>query len=116
MSLPPLLEEMKALKLAQYVIYPLYYGGHKQTQQVDMSLRVPETPIIIGMPISIKAPDGRTKRFCDFSLKLGVSSSDPPSTRIDVGLAVLTKEETKKSYVCSRYCLSSWLNLKLPKK
>ncbi|KAJ0254711.1 hypothetical protein HA466_0105780 [Hirschfeldia incana] len=65
-------------------VYPLYYGGNNQNQQVDLSLRVPETPIIIGMPISIKAPEERTKRFCDLSLRLGVSS-DPPSTRIDVG-------------------------------
>ncbi|CAG7889339.1 unnamed protein product [Brassica rapa] len=62
-------------------VYPLYYGGNNQTQQVDMSSRV---PITIGMPISIKAPEERTERFCDLSLRLGVSS-DPPSTRIDVG-------------------------------
>ncbi|CAF2153150.1 BnaA01g23380D [Brassica napus] len=62
-------------------VYPLYYGGNNQTQQVDMSSRV---PIIIGMPISIKAPEERTERFCDLSLKLSVSS-DPPSTRVDVG-------------------------------
>ena len=62
-------------------VYPLYYGGNNQTQKVDMSSRV---PIIIGMPISIKAPEERTERFCDLSLRLGVSS-DPPSTRIDVG-------------------------------
>ncbi|CAH8373743.1 unnamed protein product [Eruca vesicaria subsp. sativa] len=67
-------------------VYPLYYGGdNNQTQQVDMSLRSPKTPIIIGMPVSIKAPEERTERFCDLSLRLGVSSSDPPSTRIDVG-------------------------------
>ncbi|KAL0718852.1 hypothetical protein Bca4012_068175 [Brassica carinata] len=66
------------------LVYPLYHGGNNQTQQVDMSSRVPETPIFMGMPISIKAPEERTERFCDLSLRLGVSS-DPPSTRIDVG-------------------------------
>lgn len=66
-------------------VYPLYYGGINQTQQVDMSSRVPETPIIVGMPVSIKAPEERTERFCDLSLRLGVSSDPPPSTTIDVG-------------------------------
>ncbi|CAH8348283.1 unnamed protein product [Eruca vesicaria subsp. sativa] len=68
-------------------VYPLYYGSDNQTQQVNMSLRVPETPIITGMPISIKAPEERTESFCDLSLRLGLSSSDPPSTRIDVGFS-----------------------------
>ncbi|KAJ4870675.1 Uncharacterized protein Rs2_27000 [Raphanus sativus] len=66
-------------------VYPLYYGGINQTQQVDLSSRVPETPIIVGMPVSIKAPEERTERFCDLSLRLGVSSDHPPSTTIDVG-------------------------------
>lgn len=63
-------------------VYPLYYGGN---DQVDMSLRVPETPIIIGMPIGIKAPEEATERLCDLSLRLGMSSEQPPSTRIDAG-------------------------------
>ena len=63
-------------------VYPLYYGGN---DQVDMSLRVPETPIIIGMPIGIKAPEETTERLCDLSLRLGMSSEQPPSTRIDAG-------------------------------
>ncbi|KAJ0235367.1 Uncharacterized protein HA466_0265540 [Hirschfeldia incana] len=63
-------------------VYPLYYGGN---DQVDMSLRVPETPIIIGMPIGIKAPEEATERLCDLSLRLGMSSEPPPSTRIDAG-------------------------------
>ncbi|XP_018460854.1 uncharacterized protein LOC108831844 isoform X2 [Raphanus sativus] len=62
-------------------VYPLYCGGN---DQVDMSLRVPETPIIIGMPIGIKAPEEATERLCDLSLRLGMSS-EPPSTRIDAG-------------------------------
>ncbi|CAH8382408.1 unnamed protein product [Eruca vesicaria subsp. sativa] len=106
MPLTPLLEEMKALKSGPLLphcveaalnlgciavpinlgsVYPLYYGSDNQTQQVNMSLRVPETPIITGMPISIKAPEERTESLCDLSLRLGLSSSDPPSTRIDVG-------------------------------
>ncbi|XP_010513150.1 PREDICTED: uncharacterized protein LOC104789100 [Camelina sativa] len=64
-------------------VYPLYYGGNHQTQQVDMTIRVPETPIIIGMPIGIKPPEEATERMCDLSLRLGISSE--PSTRIDVG-------------------------------
>uniref|UniRef100_A0A1J3DP51 Uncharacterized protein n=1 Tax=Noccaea caerulescens TaxID=107243 RepID=A0A1J3DP51_NOCCA len=67
-------------------VYPLYYGGdNNQTQQVDMSFRVPEAPIIIGMPIGIKAPEEATERLCDLSLRLGISSEPPPSTRVDVG-------------------------------
>ncbi|KFK30783.1 hypothetical protein AALP_AA6G025400 [Arabis alpina] len=65
-------------------VYPLYYGGNNQNQQVDMSMRVPETPIIIGMPIGIKAPEEATERLCDLSLRLGISS-EPSSTRIDAG-------------------------------
>ncbi|KAL1200519.1 hypothetical protein V5N11_035318 [Cardamine amara subsp. amara] len=65
------------------LVYPLYYGGNNQTQQMDMSFRVPETPIIIGMPIGRKPPEEATERFCDLSLRLGISSE--PSTRIDVG-------------------------------
>lgn len=64
-------------------VYPLYCGGNHQTQQADMSFRVPETPIIIGMPIGIKTPEEATERVCDLSLRLGISSE--PSTRIDVG-------------------------------
>ncbi|CAH8361996.1 unnamed protein product [Eruca vesicaria subsp. sativa] len=62
-------------------VYPLYYGGN---EQVDMSLGGPETPIIIGMPICIKAPEEATERLCDLSLRLGISS-ESPSTRIDTG-------------------------------
>lgn len=64
-------------------VYPLYYGSNNQTQQMDMSFRVPETPIIIGMPIGIKPQEEATERVCDLSLRLGISSE--PSTRIDVG-------------------------------
>lgn len=64
-------------------VYPLYYGGNNQTQQADMPFRVPEAPIIIGMPIGIKPPEEATERVCDLSLRLGISSE--PSTRIDIG-------------------------------
>ncbi|CAH2052851.1 unnamed protein product [Thlaspi arvense] len=65
-------------------VYPLYYGGNNnQTQQV---VRVPETPIIIGMPVGIKAPEEATESLCDLSLRLGISSEpQPSSTRIDIG-------------------------------
>ncbi|CAA7045670.1 unnamed protein product [Microthlaspi erraticum] len=65
-------------------VYSLYYGGNNnnQTQQVDMSFRVPEAPIIVGMPIGIKAPE---EALCDLSLRLGISSEPPHSTRIEVG-------------------------------
>ncbi|CAN8268633.1 unnamed protein product [Cochlearia groenlandica] len=66
-------------------VYPLYYGVNFHTQQVDMSFRVPETtPIIIGMPVGIKAPEVATERLCDLSLRLGMSS-EPTSTKIDAG-------------------------------
>lgn len=46
-----------------------------------MYLRVPETPITIGMPIGVKAPEEVTERLRDLSLRLGI-----PSTRVvDVG-------------------------------
>lgn len=65
-------------------VYPLYYvGNNNQTQQMDMSFRVPETPVIIGMPIGIKPPEEATERVCDLSLRLGISSE--PSARIDAG-------------------------------
>ncbi|EOA31187.1 hypothetical protein CARUB_v10014354mg [Capsella rubella] len=65
-------------------VYPLYYGGNHQTQQVDMSIRAPEAPIIIGMPIGIKPQEETTERVCDLSLRLGISSV-PSTRRIDVG-------------------------------
>ncbi|CAN6924763.1 unnamed protein product [Brassica oleracea var. botrytis] len=78
------------------LVYPLYYGGNNQTQQVDMSSRV---PIIIGMPISIKAPEERTERLCDLSLRLGVSS-DSPSTRIDVGSSTRSYRGRNQEELC----------------
>ncbi|WZZ28180.1 hypothetical protein YC2023_011581 [Brassica napus] len=78
------------------LVYPLYYRGNNQTQQVDMSSRV---PIIIGMPISIKAPEERTERLCDLSLRLGVSS-DSPSTRIDVGSSTRSYRGRNQEELC----------------
>lgn len=61
-----------------------------------MSSRV---PIIIGMPISIKAPEERTERLCDLSLRLGVSS-DSPSTRIDVGSSTRSYRGRNQEELC----------------